>query len=218
MSNLSVAGFLLVVVGVFSFSVASAQTLEDFSSYDWENHEDLGESVDVGLLTLSVDAGGSLKAVTKPHGIQMGYRKDAVTKKLTIAGPAEKRLNIHSLDATDLAMMVHPQVTVTGYRDDTVIAEQTMGPLWDEATRSGIAVMLSGFTNLTHLEIVSAGVDEDDSDIYFFLDMIEYEVTDVPVPPAPPKPAPPKFGGWPLMMLVTLCLLAVARRWRELAR
>ncbi len=186
--------------------LCAAQQILDFSETNWQNHESLGESVDIDNLTFTVNSGGAMKAVTTPHGLQTGYAKDAITQSLRITPPAGEYLTLTSMDATDLFQMPTASITVKGFRDDQLIAEQTIGPLWSDLTRSGVSVMLAGFTDVTAVEIRSAVDDSTDSDLTFFIDVLEYSTRSIPKP-TPPEP-PGLFGAFDGWMLGWLAVLA----------
>lgn len=96
-------------------------------------------------------------------------------------------LTLLSIGGTDLFQMDEPLLTVRGFRGGVEVAAQSIGPLWSDASESGVTALLSGFDRVEQVEIRS---DEGApvSDVHFFIENLTYEVTDDPpvTPPAPP--------------------------------
>jgi hypothetical protein len=195
-----------------SFSIASIQAqteirIEDFSSHRWQNHEDLGESITTEDLIIEVNLGGSLKGLTTPVGIQLGYLKTSSTYQMRITPRSSPYMNLKSLEATDLWQMETPEIVIKGFRDTQLIAEITTGELWNDALKTGIVQLTDRFEGLTHVEVHSNLIPSDSGDMYFILESIEYQLK-----PSidTPKPLPPPFlgsAGWIFLCALGLLLI-----------
>lgn len=159
---------LMTVVSPTSFAV-----VEDFSTGTWGHHEDIGQEIIINELKVTIPASGSMKGVTNPHAIQPGYDPGKVTRSLSIK-PADsnERISLNSISLTDLFQMPIPEVKLTGLRGGVIVAQNTAGPLWNN--NGGITVLLNNFKNLDELKISSNVMDETDSDIFFFLESVDY--------------------------------------------
>ncbi|MCY4043730.1 MAG: hypothetical protein OXE99_01470 [Cellvibrionales bacterium] len=196
-----------------SFIVADNR-IEDFANADWQNHQDLGEFIETNDLRIAVNPGGSLKALTTPNGLQLGYLKSSDTHLLRITPSQSPYFDVKSIEATDLWQMAEPTVIIKGYRDDTLIAELTSGPLWDNALNTGITQLTQDFNGLTHLDIHANTAPIENGDLYFILESIEYQLNDsLPAPPTTePSPTFPFLGSIDLLLLFwTLGLITLRR-------
>ena len=74
----TVADRALLVLMALPLSALAAT--EDFSSATWTNHQDLGTEVVINDLNIAVPSGASMKGVTVPAAIQIGYDPTRVAK------------------------------------------------------------------------------------------------------------------------------------------
>ena len=174
--------FCSALLAMMTFSLSAFAATEDFSTATWGNHEDLGTSVTINDLTVKVPAGASMKGVTSPAAIQVGYDPTRVAMSVSIT-PAVTRdkFNLSSITLTDLFQMPVPSVKLTGLSAGQQVAEITAPSLWTEGT-GATTLALTGFDNIDELKITSNVADENASDIFFFIESLNYQL--IVFPPA----------------------------------
>jgi hypothetical protein len=174
--------FCSALLAMMTFSLSAFAVTEDFSTATWGNHEDLGTSVTINDLTVKVPAGASMKGVTSPEAIQVGYDPTRVATSVSIT-PAVTRdkFNLSSITLTDLFQMPVPGVKLTGLSSGQQVAEITAPSLWTEGT-GATTLALTGFDNIDELKITGDVADENASDIFFFIESLNYQL--IVFPPA----------------------------------
>lgn len=210
----------IVLMLLCLLSAAGHAALENFDTATWAHHEPLAAQVLTDDLVISVDTGASMKGVINPNALQPGFDRARPTQKLVIEPRNKPYVDLFSLNGTDVFQMPEPQLKVEGFREGVVVASRTMGPLWDEANKNGVTTTFPSFRGLERIEISSDVTDLADSDVFFFLESVGYEVTDTITPAPTPAPTPTKsddngsslFGGLWFGLLAVMGCLAWRRR------
>ena len=172
--------FRSALLAMMTFSLSAFAATEDFSTATWGNHEDLGTTVTINDLTVEVPSGASMKGVTGPAAIQVGYDPTRVATSVSITPVnAWDRFNISSIVLTDLFQMPVPGVELIGLYEGQQVAYIEAASLWTEGTGE-TAVTLSGFNNIDELKITGNVADENTSDVFFFIESLDYQLITFP--------------------------------------
>ena len=174
----TVADRALLVLMALPLSALAAT--EDFSSATWTNHQDLGTEVVINDLNIAVPSGASMKGVTVPAAIQIGYDPTRVATSVTIS-PASQwdRLNVSAITLTDLFQMPVPGVKFIGLSKGQQVAYAEADSLWTDGS-GATTVSLTGFNNIDELKITGDVADETNSDVFFFIESLDYQLIAVP--------------------------------------
>jgi phosphotransferase system IIB component len=174
----TVADRALLVLMALPLSALAAT--EDFSSATWTNHQDLGTEVVINDLNIAVPSGASMKGVTVPAAIQIGYDPTRVATSVTIS-PASQwdRLNVSAITLTDLFQMPVPGVKLIGLLKGQQVAYAEADSLWTDGS-GATTVSLTGFNNIDELKITGDVADETNSDVFFFIESLDYQLIAVP--------------------------------------
>ena len=174
----TVADRALLVLMALPLSALAAT--EDFSSATWTNHQDLGTEVVINDLNIAVPSGASMKGVTVPAAIQIGYDPTRVATSVTIS-PASQwdRLNVSAITLTDLFQMPVPGVKFIGLSKGQQVAYAEADSLWTDGS-GATTVSLTGFNNIDELKITGDVADETSSDVFFFIESLDYQLIAVP--------------------------------------
>lgn len=159
-------------------SVANA-TVYDFEEATWQNHQLLVMPIITDDLQISILPNtGKVKAVTAPNAIYPGFDKNFAVAQLIIEPQTlTKQLQINSLQLTDLFQMSQPQVHIRGYRNDQLISDTSYDNLWLASTGLGPVIELASFSGMDKW-VISNETDSNASDIYFFLETLDYQLVD----------------------------------------
>ena len=168
------------LLAMMTLPLSALAAIEDFSTSTWVHHEDLGTSTVINDLKISVPADASMKGVTGPAAIQVGYDPTRPARTVSIT-PANQwdRLHVSSVTMTDLFQMPVPGVRVIGFSNGEQVVSNTVASLWTDNV-GATTVNLSGFNNIDELRIVGDVVDETSSDIFFFIESLEYQLITLP--------------------------------------
>jgi len=166
----SLTGFIL------AGSLAYADVV-DFEKEVWDNHEVLGSQVIMDdLLFTAEPSDGEIKAVREPVAVYPGFNPKAPVKQLIIESrSSDKLMSFASVTITDMFQMEQADLHIRGYKDGEKVKELTTNKLWSDVTKFGQKIDLSGFEELDRLTI-SNETKTESSDIYFFLEDIDYQL------------------------------------------
>lgn len=175
--------YMLISLMLLNPFAAQAVT-EDFSTAAWLHHEELGSSINTADLVFTVPAGSSMRGVTQPSpALYPGFNPSMPASKLSITSLSGNNFNFSGIQLTDLFQMPVENILIEGYRGSTVVASDSIGPLWNDLTKQGVALTFNDFDNVERIEISSDTAGS--SDIYFFIESIDYEVlSSDPTPPS----------------------------------
>jgi hypothetical protein len=172
--------FISALLAMMTLSLSAFAATEDFSTATWGNHEDLGTTVTINDLTVEVPSGASMKGVTSPAAIQVGYDPTRVATSVSITpANAWDRFNVSNIVLTDLFQMPVPGVRLIGLYEGQQVAYVEAASLWTEGTGE-TAVTLSGFNGIDELKITGDVADESTSDIFFFIESVDYQLITFP--------------------------------------